>query len=184
MRNKKEKFSSIGEAQLFLQEAPQLLEKAMKGKKLANVHMFLVILAIGAAVAGAVFTETLPQGSTEWQLMRTLSISFPSIVLNMLILFSILIYHIGGGFGNILSTFKKVAVWGWFIIPIFPIDLVVGLAIVLEGIVLMLYFPRIFMAIHIRSLRKNMAAAEEYINRQMQINALNAQAAMNTQGFM
>ena len=40
------------------------------------------------------------------------------------------------------------------------------------------------MAIHIRSLRKNMAAAEEYINRQMQINALNAQAAMNTQVFM
>ena len=52
---------------MFLQEAPQLLEKAMKGKKLANVHMFLVILAIGAAVAGAVFTGTLPQGSTEWQ---------------------------------------------------------------------------------------------------------------------
>ncbi len=78
---------------------------------------------------------------------------------------SIVAYHKGGGFGKYMKTFKEIAKWGWLLIPIFPADLCVALMAIAFGLMLMLYFPIIFISMHVKSINKNSAAAEDYIRR-------------------
>lgn len=87
------------------------------------------------------------------------------------------------GYGNALGSIANVAHWGWFLIPVFPLDIMVGGAILLYGAVVMLVCPAFYMKLikHTETKRFNEAIA--YL-RVMGIDfgALNSQANVTYEG--
>lgn len=165
MAKKKELFDDIEEARAYLEEAPELLEKAKKGKKIAKVQLFLMFLVLAGIIGGAVLFTTLDGDDSTTALLKTSLLTLPTILSYVAIIMSIVAYHKGGGFGKYMKTFKEIAKWGWLLIPIFPADLCVALMAIAFGLMLMLYFPIIFISMHVKSINKNSAAAEDYIRR-------------------
>ena len=165
MAKKKELFDDIEEARAYLEEAPELLEKAKKGKKIAKVQLFLMFLVLAGIIGGAVLFTTLDGEDSTTALLKTSLLTLPTMLSYVAIIMSIVAYHKGGGFGKYMKTFKEIAKWGWLLIPIFPADLCVALMAIAFGLMLMLYFPIIFISMHVKSINKNSAAAEDYIRR-------------------
>ena len=165
MAKKKEIFSKIEEARAYLEEAPVLLEKAKKGKKIAKVQLFLMFLVLAGIIGGAVLFTTIDGDDSTIALLKTSLLTLPTLLSYVAIVMSIVAYHKGGGFGKYMKTFKEIAKWGWLLIPIFPADLCVALMAIAIGLMLMLYFPLIFISMHEKSIRKNSLAAEDYIRR-------------------
>ena len=165
MAKKKELFDDIEEARAYLEEAPELLEKAKKGKKIAKVQLFLMFLVLAGIIGGAVLFTTIDGEDSTTALLKTSLLTLPTILSYVAIIMSIVAYHKGGGFGKYMKTFKEIAKWGWLLIPIFPADLCVALMAIAFGLMLMLYFPIIFISMHVKSINKNSAAAEDYIRR-------------------
>ena len=165
MAKMKEIFRDIEEARAYLEEAPELLEKAKKGKKIAKVQLFLMFLVLAGIIGGAVLFTTLDGEDSTTALLKTSLLTLPTILSYVAIIMSIVAYHKGGGFGKYMKTFKEIAKWGWLLIPIFPADLCVALMAIAFGLMLMLYFPIIFISMHVKSINKNSAAAEDYIRR-------------------
>lgn len=166
MAKKKELFSDIEEARAYLEEAPVLLEKAKKGKKVAKVQLFFMIMILVSAIASGVLISIAPKGDSAVTTMGYLLLTIPALFQYVAIAVSIVAYHKGGGFGKYMKTFKEIAKWGWLLIPIFPADLCVALMAIAFGLMLMLYFPIIFISMHVKSINKNAVAAEDYIRRQ------------------
>ena len=166
MAKKKEIFSNIEEARAYLGEAPVLLEKAEKGKKIAKVQLFFMIMILVSAIASGVLISIAPKGDSAVTTMGYLLLTIPALFQYVAIAVSIVAYHKGGGFGKYMKTFKEIAKWGWLLIPIFPADLCVALMAIAFGLMLMLYFPIIFISMHVKSINKNSVAAEDYIRRQ------------------
>lgn len=166
MAKKKEIFSNIEEARTYLEEAPVLLEKAKKGKTIAKVQLFLMFLVLAGIIGGAVLFTTIDGDDSTTALLKTSLLTLPTLLSYVAIIMSIVAYHKGGGFGKYMKTFKEIAKWGWLLIPIFPADLCVALMAIAIGLMLMLYFPIIFISMHVKSVNKNAVAAEDYIRRQ------------------
>ena len=165
MAKKKEIFDDIEEARAYLEEAPELLEKAKKGKKIAKVQLFLMFLVLAGIIGGAVLFTTLDGDDSTTALLKTSLLTLPTLLSYVAIIMSIVAYHKGGGFGKYMKTFKEIAKWGWLLIPIVPADLCVALMAIAIGLMLMLYFPLIFISMHEKSIRKNSLAAEDFIRR-------------------
>ena len=168
MAKKKEIFSNIEEARAYLEEAPVLLEKAKKGKKIAKVQLFLMFLVLAGIIGGAVLFTTIDGDDSTTALLKTSLLTLPTLLSYVAIIMSIVAYHKGGGFGKYMNTFKEIAKWGWLLIPIFPADIFVALTAIGFGLTVMLYFPLAFISMHVNSIRKNTAAAEAYIRRNQQ----------------
>jgi hypothetical protein len=165
MAKKKEIFNDIEEARAYLEEAPELLEKAKKGKKIAKVQFILMLIVLIGMIGGAALISYLPGDDSATMVLKTSILTIPTIFSYGAIVMSIVAYHKGGGFGKYMKTFKEIAKWGWLLIPIFPADIGVAMMAICFGLVLMLYFPIIFISMHVKSIRKNSAAAEDYIRR-------------------
>ncbi len=165
MAKKKEIFRDIEEARAYLEEAPELLEKAKKGKKIAKVQLFFMIMILVSAIASGVLVSIAPQDDSATKTLGYMLITIPALFQYVAIAISIVAYHKGGGFGKYMKTFKEIAKWGWLLIPIFPADLCVALMAIAFGLMVMLYFPLIFISMHEKSIRKNSLAAEDFIRR-------------------
>ena len=155
MAKKKEIFDDIEEARAYLEEAPELLEKAKKGKKIAKVQLFLMFLVLAGIIGGAVLFTTLDGEDSTTALLKTSLLTLPTILSYVAIIMSIVAYHKGGGFGKYMKTFGEIAKWGWLLIPIFPVDLCIAFMAVAFGFMLMLYMPIIFISLHVKSIQKN-----------------------------
>lgn len=165
MAKKKEIFNDIEEARAYLEEAPVLLEKAKEGKKVAKVQLFIMILILISVIAGAVLVTNAPHDNSTSTTLGYIIMTIPALLQYVAIAVSIIAYHKGGGFGKYMKTFKEIAKWGWLLIPIFPADLCVALMAIAFGLTVMLYFPVIFISMHEKSIRKNSAAADDFIRR-------------------
>jgi len=165
MARKKEIFNSIDEAKAYLDEAPELLEKAKNGRKVAKVQLFFMIMILVSAIASGVLISIAPKGDSAVTTMGYLLLTIPALFQYVAIAVSIVAYHKGGGFGKYMKTFKEIAKWGWLLIPIFPVDIGVALMAIAFGLTVMLYFPLLFISMHEKSIRKNSLAAEDYIRR-------------------
>ena len=76
---------------------------------------------------------------------------------------AIVAYIIGGGFGTALRWAKKLAVFGWVILP-FPADILTGIMAFLLSIVAFFLFPLIFVFLHYRQVKKDYEAAVQYLS--------------------
>lgn len=162
---KKEVFNTIEEARAYLNEAPVLLEKAKKGKKIAKFQLFLMILVLIGVIGSAVLVTMLPGDDSTTMVLKASLMTLPTLFSYVAIAFSIVAYCKGGGFGKYMKTFGEIAKWGWLLIPIFPVDLCIAFMAVAFGFMLMLYMPIIFISLHVKSIQKNAAAAEDFLRR-------------------
>lgn len=72
-------------------------------------------------------------------------------------------YALAGGFRFFFSIFGRVAKFGWFVIPYFPMDVIVELCILVIGFFIMIYLPVIFVLLARWQLVKDRNAAESYL---------------------
>lgn len=76
---------------------------------------------------------------------------------------SIASYILGGGFKRTLRAAKKLAFFGWLILP-FPYDLATGLVTITIAPIVLFFFPVFFVFGNYRQIRHEYKDAEEYIN--------------------
>jgi len=72
-------------------------------------------------------------------------------------------YIIGGGFLMALGFAKKIAVFGWIVVP-FPLDLVSGLVCLAFSLYCFLFFPLAFVYMSYRQVVINKQDAEKYLS--------------------
>lgn len=73
-------------------------------------------------------------------------------------------YIIGGGFGDAVRMAVKLAKWGWFICPMFPIDIVVFIVVLIFAIIAFFFLPIIFVFLHYRQINTDKEKAELYLS--------------------
>lgn len=84
-------------------------------------------------------------------------------VIGVWIAIAVVAYLIGGGLGKSLKMVWKVTTIGWFIIPIFPIDLgIAATALCMSGAVA-LFLPIVFVFLTRIQIGRNKKAAEQYL---------------------
>lgn len=72
-------------------------------------------------------------------------------------------YVLGGGLGKAFSTGFKLAKIGWFIIPIFPVDIFVGITAFCIVGWFFIFVPSLFVFVNMRQISKEKDAAEEFL---------------------
>lgn len=77
---------------------------------------------------------------------------------------AIVAYIIGGGFGSAVKFAVKLAKWGWFICPVFPIDILVFIVVLILAIIAFFFLPVIFVFLHYRQVKADKDAAETYLS--------------------
>lgn len=75
---------------------------------------------------------------------------------------SIVSYIIGGGMKIVLKVAKKIAFWGWFILP-FPYDIATGIMSPIVAIYAFFWLPVIFVYANYKQIKCDMEDAEEYM---------------------
>ena len=73
-------------------------------------------------------------------------------------------YIIGGGFGSAIKLAVKLAKWGWFICPTFPIDILVFIVVLVFAVIAFFFLPLIFVFLHYRQVKADKVAAETYLS--------------------
>lgn len=65
--------------------------------------------------------------------------------------------------GAAFATVGNIARWGWFLVPVFPIDIFVGLAILMYGMVAMLMLPSLYLRLIRNTEKKRLEEAELFV---------------------
>lgn len=77
---------------------------------------------------------------------------------------SIVSYIIGGGIKIALSWTWKICKFGWFIIPIFPIDIVAGIGAFIVAVFAFFLVPIVCVWLNRRQISKDYEAAKQYLS--------------------
>ncbi len=80
------------------------------------------------------------------------------------LLLGFLSYIIGGGFGKAFHAAKKLAVFGWFVVPVFPVDLFLMLATVPIAIFCFFMFPVVFVFLNYLQNKADYQDAKKYLS--------------------
>ena len=111
--------------------------------------------------------------NTFWMMFRIESgmngsvteIMGPSVLVLLIAVFivDISIYRKIGGVAEAFQWVVKIGTWGWYIIPIFPIDICIFLVCIIYGAGILIFIPAIICVLNIHQGKKELAAAEEYL---------------------
>lgn len=71
-------------------------------------------------------------------------------------------YVLGGGFMIACRYAKKIAVWGWVVVP-FPVDIITGIITFILAIAVFFFLPVIFVGMSYTQIKKEYDAANIYI---------------------
>lgn len=120
--------------------------------KLAKCKRGMVVATVGTlcGVPGLLFNGAAP--------------SISSLLVFTAIILAIIAYSIGGGVKIAFSWAWKLCKFGWFIIPVFPFDLVVGVFAFVIAILAFFCVPILFVWLNKRQLTQNYEAAKQYLS--------------------
>lgn len=79
-------------------------------------------------------------------------------------LLSIPAYILGGGFGRALRAAKKLAVFGWFVIPVFPADLILLLITIPLALFCFFLVPVVFVLMNYIQNNADYKEAKKYLS--------------------
>ena len=144
---KKEKISFIEEVQF------KDLEHAKRSVTLAKVNQIRILVGFVIAAIAMVFTII---GIANKD-------SFPSGSFTTAFILAIPAYLIGGGIGKALKVAWKITKFGWFMIPVFPADILFSVAFFFISIFFLLFVPVIFVGINYVQHKKTLDAAQSYL---------------------
>lgn len=134
------------------------IEKTSKGMKMALLGM--ACLYGGSLVSSVLFAIA---ASANMDFLSAIFSGLQLIVVLAYIVLSIYAVVVGGGFLKVLKTGGKVAKWAWYLIPVFPIDLISAIAAGYLVILGFIFFPAIYFWIMKRQAVKDLKAAETFI---------------------
>ncbi|MBO4414506.1 MAG: hypothetical protein J5824_00820 [Lachnospiraceae bacterium] len=157
-RNEAESYISIYEAQNIIEGSRMELEQNKIALHYSKLH--LMVLGGGSLLSGLIAAAF---GNTDFG--AGLAGSIFGITFLALLVMGIMVYTKGGGFGHYASIFAELAKWGWRLIPLFPLDIMIGLAIFLYGLYAMVFLPIVFVKMRERRLNKNIAEAQLFLSR-------------------
>ena len=126
-------------------------EQAQKTVNSAKVNLIRISIGFALSVAATICTLILLGDGSKTTL----------IPVSMLL--GIASYLIGGGIFKALKMAGKFAKIGWFIIPAFPADLLIGFGTLIMSAICFLFVPVIFVGMNFIQHKKNLDEANRYL---------------------
>ena len=134
-------FDNVSYAQDMKEECERKLQKISLGLKIAAVSTVFSVLML------------FPFNSNVTDIFMLLAI-----------VGAIVSYIIGGGLGTALKAAWKICVVGWFIIPIFPVDLALAMFAFIVACCAFFFAPILFVWINNHQVKKDYQAALKYLS--------------------
>lgn len=76
---------------------------------------------------------------------------------------AVVAYLVGGGIGKALKVAWKITKFGWFVIPVFPIDVLMAIVFFIFSIAGLLFIPVVFVGINYIQHKRTLDAAVSYL---------------------
>ncbi|MBQ8255079.1 MAG: hypothetical protein IJY94_06220 [Clostridia bacterium] len=133
---------------LFEEIRFQDVEKAKRVYTLAKINQTRILIGFIISVIAMIFTAIAIWGDG--------SVTIPMIL-------AIPAYIIGGGIIKALKVAWKITKIGWFLIPMFPADVLIAIACFIFAVVGLLFVPVIFVGINYVQHKKTLDAATAYL---------------------
>lgn len=138
---------------LFEEVQFQDIERAKREVKLAKVNQIRILIGFIFSLIAIVFTALMLWGNKE----------NTSMYGTIAILLAVPSYLIGGGIFKALKVAWKITKIGWFLIPVFPADVLIALACFFFAVVGLLFVPVIFVGINYVQHKRTLDAATSYL---------------------
>lgn len=138
---------------LFEEVQFQDVERAKREVTLAKVNQIRILIGFIFSLVAIVFTALMLWGNKE----------NTSMYATIAILLAVPSYIIGGGIFKALGVAWKITKIGWFLIPVFPADVLIALACFFFAVVGLLFVPVIFVGLNYVQHKKTLDAATSYL---------------------
>ena len=90
---------------------------------------------------------------------------FAKLILAMMPLAMILgavSYILGSGFGGAFAVVNRISHWGWFLVPVFPVDIFIGAIAFMIGMGALLFFPALVLLNAKRKAKRDLREATQF----------------------
>ena len=144
MAKKKENVKLIEEAMF------DSVEKAQREVKFAKVNMIRTLIGTAFAVLSTVFLLIALIGKNSDFYTYALLPAVPA-------------YLIGGGILKAVKAAWKITKMGWFMIPVFPVDVLLAIAFFVLSLFAFFYLPIIFVGLNYVEHKRAYNAAQAYL---------------------
>ena len=138
---------------LFEEVQFQDIERAKREVKFAKINQIRILIGFVFSLIAIVFTALAIWGNPE----KT------SMFVGIAVFLAIPSYIIGGGIFKALKVAWKITKIGWFLIPMFPADILIALACFIFAVVGLLFVPVIFVGLNYVQHKKTLDAATSYL---------------------
>ena len=127
--------------------------RAKRAVTFAKINQIRILIGFVISLIAMVFTALAIWGNPEKTTM----------FVGIAVFLAIPAYLIGGGILNALKVAWKITKIGWFLVPMFPADILIALACFFFSIVGLLFIPVIFVGINYIHHKKTLDAATSYL---------------------
>ena len=126
------------------------VEKAQREVKFAKINMIRTLIGAAVAVLSTVLLLIALFGKDSNYYMYAALPAIPA-------------YLIGGGIGKAVKAAWKITKIGWFLIPVFPADVLLAIAFFILSLFVFFYLPIIFVGLNYVEHKRAFKSAEEYL---------------------
>lgn len=126
------------------------VEKAQKEVKFAKINMIRTLIGAAFAVLSTVLLLIALFGKDSNYYMYAALPAIPA-------------YLIGGGIGKAVKAAWKITKIGWFMIPVFPADVLLAIAFFILSLFVFFYLPIIFVGLNYVEHKRAYNAAQAYL---------------------
>ena len=138
---------------LFEEVQFQDIERAKREVEFAKINQIRILIGFVFSLIAIVCTALMIWGDPE----KASSFACAAIVL------AVPSYIIGGGIFKALGVAWKITKIGWFLIPVFPADVLIAIACFFFAVVGLLFVPVIFVGINYVQHKRTLEAATSYL---------------------
>lgn len=126
------------------------VEKAQREVKFAKVNMIRTLIGTGFAVLSTIFLLIALFGNDSQYYVIAALPAIPA-------------YLIGGGIGKAIKAAWKITKIGWFLIPAFPVDVLLSIVFFILSLFVFFYLPIIFVGLNYVEHKRALKTAEEFL---------------------
>lgn len=137
-------FENVDAAQAVLDNNAAMMKRGRIG----------VLVAVAASIFGVLCLL---------RMFEVIYLPIPDAFLLVTLIGSVAAYILTGGITNALRYVQRITVMGWFLIPLFPINLFVGLFALMMTILLFLFVPIVCVGIRYAQNKRDVEDAELFI---------------------
>lgn len=129
------------------------IERAKRAVTFAKVNQIRILIGLIIALIATGFTAYSFWGNAD----------YPPLYICVASLIGVVAYLIGGGIFNALKMAMKITKFGWFIIPVFPADILIGILAFFFSIFALLCVPVVFVGLNYVQHKRTLDAAQSYL---------------------